>query len=215
MTHSKECNLVMIATENESNISKRNSLVIDKFSVKQNTVEYIFPKIKTNRFWDNQYLYVTSNDNILVHDWVLDSTKQLRQVLNISSDNRLYLSGIDFLSILPQSCKKIIASTDESLNLSLIPFDFIKEYCKLNGNINKISVEYEITKYPDLHLLKLYNNTISIKSIKNNWSREEVIELCAKSWDMSLEVNKNPSKYRYSHEHPDNFSFDKWINEKL
>ena len=41
-----------------------------------------------------------------------------------------------------EMCKKIIASTDSSLNLPKLSNDFIKKYCEVGG-IDEIMIEYE------------------------------------------------------------------------
>lgn len=101
-----------------------------------------------------------------------------------------------------EECKKIIATTDESLtvdyydgaynelNKQSLPRpsnEFLRKYCGLGG-IEEVLVEYEYNHdntvpYPkkvegEMYKLKVApDNTIMIKSIKDSWNREEVVKL--------------------------------------
>ena len=120
--------------------------------------------------------------------------------------------------------REIIASTDPSLNLPKPSDLFIKKYCEL-GSIDEAMVEYETvqtTKKEDYQyqngnsnlkyetVLKVApDNTITIKMIKDSWTREEVIELMRKAWNQKdglYQIQPN----RISHMH-----FSKWIEQNL
>lgn len=84
-----------------------------------------------------------------------------------------------------EMCKKIIASTDSSLNLPKLSNDFIKKYCEVGG-IDEIMIEYETgytqQQYSEIDLQferpKVNsNNEISISRIKEFWTRDEIKQL--------------------------------------
>lgn len=105
-------------------------------------------------------------------------------------------------------CRTILATTDTSLGLPQIPQDFIQYYIEQYNKGNKIEevmIEYEENLIPTLYegrewndnkasnpngersfymkseyTLKIPNNIISIKPIKESWSREEVVTKCLK-----------------------------------
>jgi len=89
---------------------------------------------------------------------------------------------------------------------------FIKKYCELGG-IDEVMVEYEDYLTEELALkgsftnyrLKISpDNTITIKKVKDSWSKEEVIQLFTKykNWELG--------RINWSKE-----SLNKWIEENL
>lgn len=106
---------------------------------------------------------------------------------------------------LPNNSKKIIATTDTSLDLPSIPQQFIQYYIEEynKGNvIDKAQVEYT-----DLYLSVNYtsslmintDNTINVKPIKDSWSRDEVMKLL-------LDFNNDK---------PGIFDCNQWVKENL
>lgn len=179
-----------------------------------------------------QRFYFLSDDEIKEGDWVMDATNQIRKVLNIV-DKRLSLEGIDFLTILPQSCKKIIATTDESLRISYKennhqplssnnytlprPSDsFIKKYIEeynAGRQITKVLVEYEpyhskIKSIDIKYKLKVdSNNTITTTKVKDSYSREEHIEGMWQAYKAANSIFSDDVALRAE--------FDNWIKENL
>lgn len=110
-----------------------------------------------------QHLYFLSDDEIKVGDWVYwndpeELTSDINKVISIKGDVVL-LSHPEHSEIecYPNECKKIIATTDESLKIWIgtcfsgeeiykkLPRpsnEFIKKYCELGG-IDEVVVEYE------------------------------------------------------------------------
>ena len=228
----QECEVVMIATDNKTNITKiyldadkTKSVLGANKPVNDNYKEYI-------------NLYITSNEEIKEGDWYYSET----------------FKSVDKAIALPlaiKDSKKIIATTDETLHLTFNngktdlkfvlpkPSDsfiskYIEEYNK--GNIiSDVLVEYEQCKVcqgTKRHIVsmfgevdcnycqknegyeKLYieprlkvdsNNTITIKKVKDSYSREEVINLLYKYNDGIID--------RYSQ--LTNKDLNKWIKENL
>jgi len=210
-------NLVMLPTKDKSNIK----LIDNKYLLFGD-----FRKDWTNQDEMFQHLYITSDEKIKEGDWCLD-------IIN----NSLHKAPKD-LSLFIKTCKKIIATTDENLNMIPHPHysntmienighklpqpsqSFIKAYIEAYNNdkpIVKIMVEYEngkllynkricscgcelgaledsphdccgsyrFTERPifDKEVLKIdKDNYITIKPIKDSWSRKEVMDLTRKAY---------------------------------
>lgn len=194
-----KCNLVMLPTENKSNIWLRQG----KLEVNSSASSRINP----------QHLYITSDDEIKEGDWVLTPEGKILQFGQVGT----YLS----------KDKKIIATTDSSLtvptdieerkdvlydnSLPQIPESFIKKFVEEynKGNVIKeVMVEYEIV-HPDLPILDTIKNiNLIIEPIKDSWSREEVEELLYKSLDAT--VTSHPKIREVFNE-----QLSKWIKENL
>lgn len=122
---------------------------------------------------------------------------------------------------------KVIATTNENLNLPRPSNEFIIKFCKNKGNISDILVEYETFKRVEsstnyelddiinedgekiisinrfelfqLTTLKVAkDNTITIRKIKSEFTREEVLLLLEKAYDLGKEYhNENIDKRKY------------------
>jgi len=153
-----------------------------------------------------QHLYILSDEEIKIGDWGIGHAKGINGIGTgyyvFKHDN----SNIAKVNALAEGSKKIIATTDTSLweHDDTVPYPktkpalpqpsqafiekYVEEYNK--GNIiTKVIVEYESVEYcrpmPMVHQ-KYYiskvkinpkDNTITIKKVKDSWSREEVIDL--------------------------------------
>ena len=223
----QECEVVMIATEKETNIGQ--DILTGNLLYSSERVKYL----------SGYNLYITSNEVIKKGDWFISAGK----IHQYKGDKLPLIVRCDF--------RKIIATTDETLYLTFNngktdlkfvlpkPSDsfiskYIEEYNK--GNIiSDVLVEYEQCKVcqgTKRHIVsmfgevdcnycqknegyeKLYvepklkidsNNTITIKKVKDSYSREEVINLLYKYNDGIID--------RYSQ--LTNKDLDKWIKENL
>lgn len=133
----------------------------------------------------------------------------------------------DSLSSLKE-CKKVIASTDSSLNLPRPSNEFLKRYCE-EGEIDEVMVEYENIRCTQLgadgycplscignsqcraytEKLKIApDNTITIRKVKDTWTREEVETLIYRAIsfarDKQLECGELSA-----------FEYDDWLKENL
>jgi len=173
----------------------------------------VFPQSKSHVEWEVQHLYILSDDEIKKGDWVMDNRKSC---VNMIHQISCHVSG---------NVNKIIASTNSMANeLSIegnignmpsIPQSFIDKYVSEYNKGNKIQeamVEYEYVKSmdmddPDLNdyiydRLKLNpDNTINIKSVKDSWTREEMIKVCKEVMRVSSYTST--------------FDFDEWIESNL
>lgn len=216
----KECNVIMLATDKETNIWKTWE---DKIG---------FTPTKT-KLVDGQHLYIFSNEEIKEGEWKYNErlncvTQHLREGKNLPDDLKQASSW----------CKKIIATTDPSLTWiehdNSVPFakgkqhllprpsnDFLEAYCKSNGKIDKVLVEYdthptigkiinnEASPGENIIYLKVSpDNTITIKpvQVKDSWNREEVIRLCKSAFNQGEKGEGCTALH---------IPFDKWIEKNL
>ncbi len=133
-----------------------------------------------------QHLYILSDEEIKEGDWYITLTNDICKCGNKTN-------------FTPKG-KKIITSTDESLGLSKPSDSFIQKYVKKYNEgkpITDVLVEYEgfecknghymayqtscVYPYcdePNYPVIKVSSdNTITIKKVKDNWSRDEVINI--------------------------------------
>lgn len=133
-------------------------------------------------YYEAQHLYITSDDEIKEGDWAISTPSgKIYQVGNAEYANK-------------DKDKKIIASTDEYLRLpqpsKMFIDEFISEYNK--GNIIKYVLVELVEVFPTGELtiwISPTDNTITIKNIKESWSREELFDLISK-YDFDNGCNK-------------------------
>lgn len=167
---------------------------------------------KSNSKFEAQHLYILSDEEI--------KEKRLRWII----DNRENMNGfIHQVSVVLDSklCPEIITTTDITLihlvgynnveqSLHQIPQSFIEKYVSEynKGNIiTEVMVEYNDTtknEFPAFGSpiwLKINpDNTITIKKVKDSWSREEVIKLIEKHTEDMFKQK---------------ITLNKWIEENL
>ena len=191
MSVKRKCKVVMLPTNEKANI------YTDRYG---NLKLHSTPsKLPINSIGSNQHLYVTSDNEIKEGDRCYDISNN--NIFTFHKDT--YYKSIDF--------KKIIATTNSSLtiqyqtsqgNLYNEPLpqpsqQFIEKYVEAynNGNpITGVMVEYEevlvtdmiiegADKFVDVLKVNPKDNTITIKKVKDNWNREEVIAFAKKYAD--------------------------------
>ena len=201
----KECNVVILPTEDMTNIVKTPHL-------KYHKAEDIFYE-KTMKY---QHLYITSDDEIKESDWIYCSLNKgkVYQCKNIAFNNKIWNNSED-------NVFKIIATTDKSLlisyrettkftsmdrkkSLSQPSHKFIQAFVRAGG-IDKVLVEYEFDEIttrlnfknkglgywtPGFSKNNIYklktdsHNTITIKSVEEKiYTRKEVEALCHEAYN--------------------------------
>ena len=153
-----------------------------------------------------QHLYILSDDEIKEGDWVFN-TLHTNECIHQIEPNK---TSVEYHTERKQY-NKIIATTNNTLHvitenadglgndlhqpIPSIPQSFIDRYVSEYNKGNKIEevmVEYEQVNQNDPmeyeHPIPKLNpdNTINIKTIKDSWTREEVIELMSKSFDRGV-----------------------------
>lgn len=176
----KRTRVVMLPTE------KSNLFIINKEKLSYSTIG---GKVHKSDIYQPQHLYIISDDKLKDGDWCYDTHPKAEMKIN------QWQNSYNKIESLITHCQKIIATTDKSLDFA--PFGgqpililpepsqgFIKKYCE-KGGIDEVMVEYDFiggvngqfkTAIPKISS----DNTITIKSIKDTWNREEVMEICNK-----------------------------------
>ena len=169
----------------------------------------------------NQHLYLLSDDEIKEGDWCinLNSLYEHKELCRIDSQIELER----YVQKTENDCKKIIATTKIDLDFQdylktgqkrtwvTLPHpseSFIKKFIEAyNGGkpITEVMVEYkhlQSTSGLNEEWLKINtDNTITIRKMKDSWSREEVISLCREVINFGKDNNGNLS--------------EKWIEDNL
>lgn len=213
----QQCQVVMLATDQKAqlhSITKNNDrdLVI---RVKTETQALFCNRSIESGIRKVYHLYFLSDDEIKEGDWFI----------NLHNNNILQLKDGKLPDL--NKCKKIIATTDESLNylegsnntkLWLIPKpsdSFIRKYIEeynAGRQITDVLVEYDISYHPfnvERYVIELKinsDNTITITKLKDTYSREEVLEIAHEAWMKGALQYQNPNKEQ---------SYTEFIKEKL
>lgn len=175
----------------------------------------------TNLPWSKKYssevhLYITSNEGIKKGDYYLNILSKEINVSTIDVDKNT--KGSHFLKIIATTDNSIFPNCDgkcakkECICLFPQPSKqfiqkYIEEYNK--GNV----IERVLVEYNWMHITKKYpkvdsHNCITIKPIKDSWTREEVEKLCRIAMQYGHDENTSG---KYIHQIDDN----KWIEENL
>ena len=174
MEQFKIAKILMLATNKPSKIG--NLATYQKRSLAKVIKEGVNPKDSTLQFWN---LYIISDDEI----------KENNTHFYNPHSGQLHISGnhTDYIAINKNGCKKIIATTDVSLGLPQPSEQFIQKYIEEynKGNIiTDVLVEYEYL-LNDMGVIPYWclkinpkDNTITIRKVKENYTKEEVISLC-------------------------------------
>lgn len=199
----KRTKVVMLPTNEKASLKLgQNGLLVN------NTLGY-------DAHFTNQHLYFYSDDEIKKGDWFINRlNSQISQCLGIEYFNKV-------------NEKKIIATTDKTLifmRTELIPDvfwhkdgnifpqpseGFIQKFIDAYNSgdpITEVMVEYNhIQSTTDLNeeWLKVNSSdyTITIRKMKDSWTREEVINLCREAINYGKDFNGNLS--------------EKWIEQNI
>ncbi len=202
MSTLKKCKIVMLPT------NQQTKYLMVYSDVEKTKGKLILNGLKNDEYKEYQHLYIISDDEIKEGDYFLADNR-----LNTTSNKGLpnwvlckctkvknswvYCNEIPDEGHNGDWCKKIIATTDESLNLPQPSQQFIQKFVEEynRGNIiTDVLVEYELisneeyfgnTINPDDDVpyfdenLKINpkDSTITIKKAKDSYTREEVVKL--------------------------------------
>jgi len=215
----KKAKVVMLSTNQKSRLFKGGG-----------SLNYLSHPVDDGEGWRSpQHLYILSDDEIKVGDWFIwldDENQTIQQAITMNQ----YIGKNEIpIDLIGKTGRKIIATTDKSLdpccddglpkvckcNLGLPQPSpqFIEKYIEEynNGNvITDVMVEYiymgkdAIENGSDIEVLKINpkDNTITIKKVKDSWSREEHIS------DIKRLIQLYETTYIDG-------NIDKWIEENL
>ena len=79
-----------------------------------------FKRAKT--IWNKQHIYIISDEEIKEGDWFINDLNQIKKC--ISRDTEGYIDFEGGFNTKPSSCKKIIATTDTTLKITISPYLF-------------------------------------------------------------------------------------------
>ena len=171
----------------------------------------------SNKDLTKRHLYLISDEEIKEGDWyiIYDAYN------NIDSIKKADYNKTNEFSLKPYSdyCKRITSSTNKSLGLPSPSDSFIKKFIERYNEgypITDVMIEYEpdysihcnisanecLTYHPDIkdckdcphckQKLKVdKNNCITIRPVKNHWTREEVIVLTRDAFDNSCKYSSH------------------------
>ena len=223
----KECRVVMLDTDTPSKLGFLTQKGKDVFNDLRWFKGHELPKILDSV---NQHIYITSDDEINDGDWFIandgfrhDNPKYIIAKCEKVSDNgyKIY-NNVGYAD--GYNAYKIIATTDTLLGLPQPSDKFIQAYIEAYNKgekIEKVMVEYEnkykmkedypIEQVGWYNRPKLKDNTITISKVKDNWTREEMIDF---AWKTLVQGRKASTSMKdLFNELPE--WFDKWVEENL
>lgn len=138
------------------------------------------------------HLYFISNEEIQVGDLVIGLAAHLNKIYKVKdiTHNGNLLQLDPKCEMYPTQFRKIVATTDPSLNLPLIPKSFIEEYVEANGKIDEVEIEAVMVFDKRQPFVADYQNSVTISKPKETWTRDEVVSLCAYAYAEGFERNK-------------------------
>lgn len=157
--------------------------------------------------WSYQHLYLTSSEDVTEEGEVFYFAEGVElaggKKYYIGRAIRPYAERFDLYHLFH---RKVIASTDKSLGLPLIPQSFIEEYVQKQGKIDKVKIRFEkdygaMAEYPYHLNPDKFPNRVIILPIKSSWNREEFKKELSKLW------NETPMSYTEE-------TFDEWFDKK-
>lgn len=149
--------------------------------------------------YQTNHLYILSEDEIKEGDWFVkirgfNGKPSLYKEKKAAFLNSEWLNSSDV-----NDCFKVIASTDQSLELPEPSKAFIEKYVDLYNKgqqIEEVNVEYELVGHSTTLGIENWepkvssDNTITIRKIKDSYTRDEVVELFDKlNQDLQTEYN--------------------------
>ena len=177
---------------------KASNILLSKAGNKLN----YHPKLK-NDYNINQEFYIISDDKIEEGDWYV-SIDAFGNILDIIKSTQ---AGAHLRTQVPFLFKKIIATTDTSLNLPQPSEGFIKKFIESyndpdKATISDVMVEYEEILCPidntgfiniPVQRVKVdSNNCITITKVKDSFTLEEFKQIASDAWLQSIKKTNEP-----------------------
>ncbi len=163
----QKCQIILLPTTDEDAIM---SMGVNKKSLYLNTDN-------TNPLLTNQHLYICSEEEIKLDDYIYDSwNKGEERIHKVTRNPEYFQNGLGSKLACENNRKryfKVIASTDKSLSLANISFKFIEQYVSCNGDVKECYVEMNSRT-------KVYSASLDFKwkdNLKLSLSNELIISL--------------------------------------
>ena len=215
----KRCKVVMLPTKEKSDI----------FIGKTHSVLHYKNNIPDEEFKSYQHLYIISDDGIKKGDYIYctitniieidkynhdDLIRDWKKVI-ATTDSSLWRPSHKYASdviLLPQPSQQFIEKFIEEYNRGNVITDVLIEYELISNEEyfgNTVNPDYDVPYFDEKLKINPKDNTITIKKVKDSWSREEVIEFGNKVKEYCKNGWKSDSLHRVF------FEWDKWIEENL
>lgn len=209
--HYQQCNVVLLATKRE--YTQFDPELKDHYTIVRHNLKELYI---TNLPWSKKYssevhIYITSDEEIKEGDWYYCKGARTDAHGLVQATKRIIEIGVND----NEEFKKVIATTDSSLDLPQPSKQFIQKYIEEynKGNkIGKVLVEYSetcincTTEGENCSTLKIdSHNCITIKPIKDSYTREEVATLIRRCF--------GGVEGKYEVKEP--LLINKWIEENL
>lgn len=185
----------------------------------------LFVSTPTEFGYEGRHLYFTTNEEIKEGEWFID-------LLN----NEIYQNTSDIT--IGSKCRKIVATTDREIlyysgnDIRGRQYDaqyqyprpsiaFLQKYVEMNGKIDEVLIEMgkicilvpSIDTPEGLYDYKIkiaFDNTITIKPVKDSWNREEIKAVLFNFWSEMSDPYPHPDELSLINEY-----LDKWMNKNL
>lgn len=223
MNKFEKCQVIMLPAKEATKIGV---CIKDMADRKHGYLEYFSsPMFMSTEYWDPQYLYILSDNEIKAGDWAYHAERGIIFHVKKILENHFIPVNFEELRLTPtkSKCLKIIATNNPELNLPGIPATFIHSYCASSGSITEVMVQYEpdeiatklswadnksksfemYIKENWIYKPKVLEGTILTKSIKQTFTRAEVEALLLK-YDAELHGGLTNTT-----------SLNAWINKNL
>ena len=201
----KQCRVVMLPTEKASGMTLIGGI--------------LYPYSKSDN-GISQHLYILSDDEIKEGDWYIhkqSGSYRFQQCVgsHLPMDAKKIIATTDVLGVVDKDLSKSMGGEVER-RLPQPSSAFIQKYIDAYNSgkpIEKVMVEYDVDSVieessgdtsPYFLKVIMEDNTISIETQKDSWTREEVVDLLK---EVKHFVESTPNI------HPS--EFDKWIEENL
>lgn len=218
----KECNVIILPTNKPTNVVLHNT-GLDSY---HNTIESAFNAVE-NIGGQYQHLYIASNDEIKEGNYYIANNTVFKADIKFDRGNnpnihkypKIIATTDKSLTIkciiCNEGCSEHYHKCIKPIYLPQPSQSFIKKYCE-QGGIDEVLVEYEEDNNPNLwgqdiciapYKLKTdSHNTITIKPVKDSWSRKEV---------ESLLFQYAEEQHAWFSSKSEIDSFNNWIKENL
>lgn len=216
MEQFKRAQVIMLPTKHQSCIIKGNT--VNKL---------LFTNVTKNRnYVNNQHLYIISDDEIKKGDWFIDDdcslpiragynkglSKTCKKIIATTDTSLRKATGEMYpeWEYLPQPSQQFIEKYIESYNKGKVITDVLVEYegktIQTYPRSGRDCGGNEIYEYIETLKINPKDNTITIKKLKDSYSKTEIIELFKKH---NIDICK---KYHISY--IQEFT-DKWLDKNL
>ena len=235
MSTFKKAKIIMLSTNEPSKIG--NLATYQKRSLAKVIKEGINPIGSTVQFWnlytisddeikendwyyDNVVLQIRQWKSFMIynklqHKKVIATTDESLYYKDTSKNPKQYMGSYISMSLgenLPQPSQQFIQKYIEEYNKGNVITDVLVEYELVSNEeyfLNTINPDDDVLYFDENLKINHKDNTITIKKVKDSYTREEVIEFGNKVKEYCKDVWKTDSLHRVF------FEWDKWVKENL